>query len=117
MKRAIFTILLALASACAGTRNDNDDDRDAAVGQDRPAGGSQDASAQDTGGSSCDPSSPPSMRNLRPSGGLLYTNPRWSADGTQIAVLSWQGFSINDAVVIDRCGEVESSLGITAELA
>lgn len=72
-------------------------------------GGEIDAASPDAG---CGPES--ESVDIRSADGLLYTNPRFSPDGTELAVLAWRGLALEDIVVTDRCGENVRKLGIRA---
>lgn len=105
MRPAVLSALLAglahLSWACADDAGQPDGGgADAAPG---------DATETDAG---CGPDS--ARVELRSEDGLSYTNPRFSPDGTEVAVLAWRGLAFDDIVITDRCGEEARKLGIRA---
>lgn len=103
MRRCLSLVLcLGLAPlACA----EGSDPADAGGSDAAPS----DASPADAG---CQPENP--RVELRSPDGLLYTNPRFSPDGAELAVLAWRGLSLDDIVVSSLCGEEVRKLGIRA---
>lgn len=91
--------LVAIVAACA----DSDDPSDA---------GTADGEVADAGDGPCDPANP--SVDIRSEEGLLYTNGRFSPDGTEVALLAWRGLAFEDIVIVDRCGENVRELGIRA---
>jgi hypothetical protein len=121
IKRGASVIFLSALATCSVTAvttptpdggTNNPFSPDAGTGPGNDAGGLHDTgTGVEAGPTDCRTQATTTIS----SNGNFYVSPRFSPDGSQIAVQSFSGFTFQDILVLDRCGKVLHSLGVTAD--